>query len=130
MSDITINVGVDETMLINAGMSFLAHAATHISGGNDELNHNLLVGLQGGSGGEYYHISSGQYFNLTTGDVVRPSETGQFYPNSNPLGFITGVDLSSYATQDYVTGISGGLQNQINSLTENSNNIIGLSIFL
>jgi hypothetical protein len=52
------------------------------------------------------------------------------YLNSNPSGYITGVDLSSYATQTYVTGISGELQTQINSLVENSNTIIGLSIFL
>jgi hypothetical protein len=51
-----------------------------------------------------------------TGDVVRPSETGAFYPASNPSGFITGVDLSSYATISYTTGISGSLQNQISDL--------------
>jgi hypothetical protein len=65
-----------------------------------------------------------------TGNFITNSQTGQFYANSNPSGFITGVDLSSYATQTYVTGISGELQTQINSLVENSNTIIGLSIFL
>jgi hypothetical protein len=148
------------------------------------VDHNNLSNLQGGVNNQFYHLSSGHYFNLTTGDVVRPSETGQFYSsnnpsgyaatgyvtgisgglqtqistlnnatgnyalksetgnfitnsqtgqfyaNSNPSGFITGVDLSSYATQTYVTGISGELQTQINSLVENSNTIIGLSIFL
>jgi hypothetical protein len=117
----TINVGVDETTLIQAGISFPTHSVTHISGGSDELNHNSLAGLQGGSGSQYYHLSSGQYFNLTTGDVVRPSETGQFYSSNNPSG---------YAATGYVTGISGELQTQINSLVENSNTIIGLSIFL
>jgi hypothetical protein len=48
--------------------------------------------------------------------VILTSDTGQFYPRSNPSGFITGVNLSSYATQSYVTGISGGLQTQITSL--------------
>ena len=43
--------------------------------------------------------------------------SGNFYPaNSNPSGFITGVNLSSYATINYVTGVSGVLENQINSL--------------
>lgn len=64
--------------------------------------------------------------SYVTGDVVRPSETGQFltsgqtgilvnefYPRNNPSGYITGVDLSSYATTGYVTGVSGYLQNQI-----------------
>ena len=105
----TINVGVDETTLIQAGIGLPPHSVTHISGGSDEVNHNLLGGLQGGSGGQYYHLSSGQYFNLITG-------TGSFYPNSNPSGFITGVDLTPYATVTYVTGISGQLQAQITVL--------------
>jgi hypothetical protein len=97
MSDITIsviqppstiiNVGADETTLIQAGMNLQPHSVTHISGGDDELNHNLLGELQGGSNGQYYHLSSEEYFNLITG-------TGSFYPNNNPSGFITGVDLS------------------------------------
>ena len=105
----TINVGVDETTLIQAGIGLPPHSVTHISGGSDEVNHNLLGGLQGGSGGQYYHLSSGQYFNLITG-------AGAFYPNSNPSGFITGVDLTPYATVTYVTGISGQLQAQITVL--------------
>jgi hypothetical protein len=51
-----------------------------------------------------------------TGDYVLTSETGAFYPTSNPSGYITGVDLSTYATIDYVTGASGSLQDQITSL--------------
>lgn len=120
----TINVGVDETTLIQAGMGLPPHSVTHISGGSDELNHNLLAGLQGGSGSQYYHLSSGQYFNLTTGDVVRPSETGQFYLNSNPSGFITGIDLSSYATINYVSGISGDLQTQITNLNNTTGSYV------
>jgi hypothetical protein len=116
----TINVGVDETLIIGAGISFPTHSVTHISGGSDEINHNLLGSLQGGSGNQYYHLNSGQYFNLVTGEIVRPGETGQFYPNSNPSGFITGVDLSSYATQNYVTGVSGHLQGQITTLNSQS----------
>ena len=83
--------------------------------------------VTGISGGLQTQIST---LNSATGSYVLNSQTGQFYANSNPSGFITGVDLSSYATQTYVTGISGELQTQINSLVENSNTIIGLSIFL
>jgi hypothetical protein len=71
------------------------------------VGHNNLSNLQGGVNNQFYHLSSGQYFNLTTGDVVRPSETGQFYPSNNPSG---------YAATGYVTGISGSLQNQITTL--------------
>lgn len=113
---ITINIIPDQSVDINAitlNQGIINHSVTHQSGGSDELLHNLLGGLQGGSGNGYYHLSSGQYFNLTTGEVVRPSETGIFYTNNNPSGFITGVDLSSYATIVYTTGISGDLQDQI-----------------
>jgi hypothetical protein len=98
-------------------MGLPPHSVTHISGGSDEINHNLLAGLQGGSGGQYYHLSSGQYFNLVTG-------TGSFYPNNNPSGFITGVDLSPYATITYVTGISGQLQAQITVLNNQTGSYV------
>jgi hypothetical protein len=44
--------------------------------------------------------------NLTgvTGNFITYSETGLFYASSNPSGFITGVDLSSYV-QDSETGL-------------------------
>jgi hypothetical protein len=147
MSDqITINITPDQNVSINPitlNQGLINHSVTHQSGGSDELAHNLLGGLQGGSGNQFYHLSSGQYFNLTTGDVVRPSETGQFYSSSNPsgytaTGYVTGVsgnlqtqitslnnqtgsfyprtNPSGYAATGYVTGISGSLQNQITTL--------------
>jgi hypothetical protein len=54
--------------------------------------------------------------NNETGNYVLISQTGDFYSSSNPSGFITGIDLSSYATETYVTGISGSLQEQITDL--------------
>ena len=83
-------------------------------------------------------VTTGQTGQFVTGSVVRPSETGifittgqtgsfitasqtgAFYPNSNPSGFITGVDLSSYATTSYVTGVSGYLQYQISNFSGSS----------
>ena len=102
------NINVNDTgeniyinpLTLNQGI--INHSVTHQSGGSDELLHNLLGGLQGGSGGNYYHLTSGQYANLVTGAVIRPSDTGAFYPASNPSGFITGVDLSAYVTGDVV----------------------------
>lgn len=83
---------------------------------------------------------TGNYSNFVTGQVVRPPEiadfltenqintkittaTGNyntlaantFYLDSNPSGFITGVDLSAYTTEEFVTGLSGSLQGQISS---------------
>ena len=96
---------------ISLNQGIINHSVTHASGGSDELTHNSLGGLQGGSSNQFYHLNSGQYANLTTGAVVRPnetgvfvtkSETGAFYPVSNPSGFITGVDLSAYVTGDVI----------------------------
>lgn len=53
--------------------------------------------------------------NSGTGIFVTSSQTGGFYPSSNPSGFITGVNLTAYQTVDASTGISGYLQNQIDS---------------
>jgi hypothetical protein len=111
------NINVNDTgeniyinpLTLNQGI--INHSVTHQSGGSDELLHNLLGGLQGGSVNGYYHLTSGQYANLVTGAVVRPSDTGNFittsqtgafYPTSNPSGFITGVNLSGYVTGDVV----------------------------
>ena len=45
-------------------------------------------------------------------------------------GTVYQTNSASYATTTYVSGISSQLQSQINSLVEDSNTIIGLSIFL
>lgn len=61
-------------------------------------------------------VLNNQTGSYTTGDVVRLSDTGNFYASSNPSGFITGVDLSLYSTVVYSTGISGFLQQEISAL--------------
>ena len=45
--------------------------------------------------------------------------TGDFYPNSNPSGFITGVDLSSYATITNLATTGSTLQTNINTVASN-----------
>ena len=60
MSDqITINITPDQNVSINPitfNQGLINHSVTHQSGGSDELLHNLLGGLQGGSGGQNYHL--------------------------------------------------------------------------
>jgi hypothetical protein len=65
---------------------------------------------------DFDNTVSGLLSGYVTGSVVRPSETGAFYPTSNPSGYITGVDLSNYSTIPFSTGISGYLQNQVTNL--------------
>ena len=49
----------------------------------------------------------------TTADMsgyLQTAESANYYPTSNPSGFITGVDLSTYATEEYVdSSVSGKL---------------------
>lgn len=86
----------------------------------DSSNGNLSLYVNDGS--VVIESLDGRYI---TGNVVRPSETGSFvvagqtglfYPTSNPSGFITGINLSNYATISYVTGASGHLQSQISAI--------------
>ena len=100
-NSITIEDDVNN-VLLNPSVFYNGINIVYLSGVSGELFHNTFGDLQGGSANQYYHLSSGQYFNLTTGSVIRPSETGAFYPRSNPSGYITGVDLSGYVTGDVV----------------------------
>jgi hypothetical protein len=105
--------------------TYYIHAAAHHSGNNDELNHNLLGGLQGGSGNQYYHLTSGQYSKLNnivynTGNQ-NISGTKNFYirPTVNGSGvLLDGESLSISAAQ----GISGTLQGQITTLNNQTGN--------
>jgi hypothetical protein len=98
------------------------------SGSFDSSNGNLTLNRTGDSGSVVIALD-GRY---ATGSVVRPSETGGFvttgqtgvfYPISNPSGFVTGVDLSSYATTTFVTGISGYQAGLISSLQSSTGNL-------
>jgi hypothetical protein len=55
-------------------------------------------------------------------------DISNFYTKDNPSGFITGVDLSNYATTGQLNQASGDLQGQINLL--NVNNSIAFAIAL
>jgi hypothetical protein len=115
MSDqITINVVPDSFVTVTAeegnenvylnpitlNQGIINHSTTHASGGSDELLHNALGGLNGGTSGQFYHLTSQEYSNLVTGQVIRPSDTGLFYASSNPSGFITGINDIVYTTGD------------------------------
>ena len=71
-------------------------------------------------------LLSGEASAANTGYLtgyVQTTQTGQFYPINNPSGYITGVNLSSYATTTFTTGISGYQSGQINSLQSATGNI-------
>lgn len=86
--------------------------------GVDLSNYTTISYVTGISGGLQSQITSLQSSTGTyvTGQVIRPSQTGAFYPVTNPSGYITGVDLSPYSTVVQLTGTSGYLQSQISNL--------------
>jgi hypothetical protein len=67
-----------------------------------------------------------QTINGTKTFVVRPTVngtgvllSGEAYPSNNPSGFLTGVDLSSYATISNLATTGSTLQSSVNTLTNN-----------
>lgn len=92
-----------------------------LTGLRESVPHNYLNGLQGGSTGEYYHLTADEYSNLVTGEAnlsnystvafstgisgilqlqidTLESNTGSYYLSSNPSGYITGLDQVSFLT--------------------------------
>jgi hypothetical protein len=70
--------------------------------------------MTGISGSLQTQISS---LSNATGSYVLNSQTGAFYSVSNPSGFITGVDLSTYATITNLAATGSTLQTNINNLS-------------
>lgn len=121
-----------------AGYGVLAnHAPTHHSGQKDELNHNLLGGLQGGSSSERYHLTKEQYdslggdgsfdfVSLTGNQTVSGVKTFVDRPLVNGTGVLLSGEfantgyLTGYSTINYTNQISGNLQTEINKLSVNS----------
>ena len=88
------------------------------STGNFVVSSQTGAFLTTGAADSRYALQSQTGVFVTTGQTgvfITSGQTGQFYPSSNPSGYITGVNLSSYATTGYVTGVSGDLQNKINT---------------
>jgi len=75
MSDVNVSISeVESTSIsvsqagetdVSIGAGISEHAITHTSGNTDQLDHNLLSGLQGGLVGEYYHLTAEQYSTVT-----------------------------------------------------------------
>jgi hypothetical protein len=78
----------------------------------DAGNQYILEFLNGAAGN-----SGGKITFNNTGHVAYQQELLNFYTKNNPSGFITGVNLSSYATIANLNSTGNNLQNQINSLS-------------
>jgi len=89
--------------------------------GQDLSSYATILYVTGVSGELQSDINA---LNLITGDFLLSSQSGLFYPSNNPSGFISGVDLSPYATIVYVTGISGSLQSEVDILNGLTGNFV------
>lgn len=58
-----------------------------------------------------YYQPSGDYLTASaSSNFIPTSESANYYPTSNPSGFISGVDLSDYATTAYVDSAVSGVE--------------------
>lgn len=71
--------GAVDTYLKNDGSGNLSWGTVTGSGGGGAFTgtHNDLTGLQGGSAGEYYHLSSGTFYNLVSGGLGGSGTVGR-----------------------------------------------------
>lgn len=123
---VNISVGNGGNLLNLTPQAYTLHANTHVSGGIDAINHNNLLGLQGGASEQYYHLTSGQYNNLNnivynTGNQ-NISGIKNFYsrPTVNGTGVLLIADLNDPA--GVIIG-SDGVLNQFG--TDAYQNIFG-----
>ena len=75
LSDVGILVG---RMIVQSGSTSASKVESAFttqfgSSGATTRQHNSLIGLQGGGGGEYYHLTQADYIGTGTGTVVRQS---------------------------------------------------------
>lgn len=102
--------------------------------GDDSTTSTTFIDISGDFSGASGYLQgqistlNSQTGSYVTGSIIRPSDTGAFYPVSNPSGYITDVDLSSYASISYVTGVSGFLQSEISALQSSTGSYITGSV--
>jgi len=95
-----------------------------LSGYVDTVNTNLATT---GSTLNTNLATTGSTLN-TKIDNLSGYSNNTFYTKNNPSGFITGVDLSSYATVTNLNATGSGLQSQINNRVTNLGAASGIQV--
>jgi hypothetical protein len=91
-------------------------------------NHNDLLGIQGGQGGEYYHLTHAEYLGNGTGVFVRQTgtvATSSYVTSSNIIGTVTSASYS--LTSSAATSITfvPNLSNTSSYVSASNNIIVG-----
>lgn len=74
-----------------------------------------------------YQTAGDYAYNSAVSSKLDASASSEFYLTSNPSGFITGVDLSNYATTGYVDSSLSGKQDTITFGYDASDNISSIN---
>ena len=78
---------------------------------------NQINNISGGGGGGGSGVTGDYYPNSNPSGFITGIDTSNFYTKDNPSGFITGVDLSSYATIANLNLTGSTLNTKINNLS-------------
>ena len=90
---VSVSPSTGSSLNLEAGQ-YSRHAVAHRAGNNDELDHNLIANLQGGSQAERFHLTEG--------------EVNLIYQNSGNVNAISGEFSSQISTLQTATGVLRG----------------------
>lgn len=107
---------------INTNLSAITLGVTNITFANfgDTVNHASLNGLQGGSGTEFFHLTSQQHSDLTsltTAEIAQVANIGATTVSAAQWGFVGGADQALKTTDTVV----------FNNLTVNGTVLVSLA---
>jgi len=118
---VNILVSNSGNLLNLSPQGYTLHANTHISGGIDSIDHNYLLGLQGGQNNQYYHLTSGQFTNLNN-QVVYTTGNQSISGNINISGNLT-VDTNTFFVDAANNKVGIGTTTPTSKLTLSSGQI-------
>jgi hypothetical protein len=121
--------GID--IVITGNSSINVYNPIYVSGNTVLTGVNLSSYITTGQTGEFYPRSnpSGFITGVDLSSYVTTGQTGAFYPRNNPSGFITGVDLTSYALSNQVVYKTGDQIISGNKIFLNNIAVSGSGIF-
>jgi len=88
-------------------------AFTQAFSGSTVTDHNDLAGLQGGTTGEYYHLTSAEYIGTGTGNFVRATSPTLVTPNLGTPSTLVGTNITGTAAALSIGGNAATVTNGV-----------------